>query len=78
MDGSGVWQGILKWSLAQTANEPTPSSDLKPLSDDDKAFLQQVFDSLIVDEVKRMKIVKQILSLPEDPAEILALHHSKG
>ena len=36
----GIWTGLLKWSLAQTNIEP--SSDAKPMSDEDKKFLKTV------------------------------------
>jgi len=67
----GVWTGLLKWSLAQHNIEP--QSEAKPMSDEDKQFLKQVFDTLVVDEAKRMKIIVEILRMPEDEAGIRRL-----
>lgn len=36
------------------------------MSEEDREFLKQVFDSLVVDEVKRMKVIVGILQMPED------------
>lgn len=48
------------------------------MSDDDRAFLQRVFDSLVVDEVKRMKIITEILRMPEDEAGIAKMLQSSA
>ena len=68
----GIWTGLLKWSLAQPgfADE---SSNVKEMNEEDKAFLKHVFDSLVVDEVKRMRIITEILKMPDDQPGIARL-----
>jgi len=70
MSQNDFWPGLLKWSLAQS-DGLTPSSDLRPLSDEDKQFINNALTSLIVDEVKRMKIISAILKIPTQNETIL-------
>jgi hypothetical protein len=54
------WLGLLKWSLKYHDNT-RPSTDFNPLSQQDKEWLEKFFQSIIVDEVARMKeIVDQL------------------
>lgn len=51
---SPQWLGLLKWSLAYL-DGTRPSSEIEPLSDEDKAFLEKVMMDGIIDPGKRMK-----------------------
>jgi hypothetical protein len=54
MDGENSnWLSLLKWSLKQS--DGFAPSDAKPMSDEDKAFLEKVMAEGIRDDPKRMK-----------------------
>lgn len=70
------WSGLLNWSASfvdDTKSAETP----KPLSEEDRAFLNKVFDSLTVDEVKRVKTLIMILKMNDDAA-VLKQQLSEG
>jgi len=50
-----AWLGLLKWSLSHS--DGTQSSDISPMSEEDKAFLEKVMSEGIIDEGKRMKFI---------------------
>lgn len=64
MDGG--WLGMLKWSLAQS--DGTRASEVRPMSEHDKKWLEEALQSLTVDEVKRMRELASILAVPEGVA----------
>lgn len=59
--GGPQWLGLLKWSLTYV-DGTRPSSDFKPLSAEDKAFLEKVMTDGIIDPGKRMKELLQQLT----------------
>lgn len=63
----GGWLGILKWSLAQT--DGTRPSEVKAMSDIDKKWLEDAFQSITVDETKRMRELGLLIARPEDSLE---------
>jgi len=70
-----MWSAILKWSLAQ--NDGTKStSDAKPMSEEDRKWLEEVMNSMVVDEVARMKLIVEVLKIPEDPATLEKMYDS--
>ena len=70
----GVLAGILKWSLTQ-GDGLQANDDVRPMSEEDAEFLLEAFESVTIDEVQRMKVIAQVLSLPEDPTALTALTH---
>lgn len=58
------WPGLLKWSMAyhDNTNVNTP----KELSEEDKQFIIDALDNSMMDEFKRIKILQNVLRLPED------------
>ena len=55
-----AWLGLLKWTLSYS--DGTKPSDLTPMSDEDKAFLEQVMKDGIIDENERMKFILEEFS----------------
>jgi hsp70-interacting protein len=55
-----AWLGLLKWTLSY--HDGTKPSDLSPMSEEDKAFLEQVMKEGIIDENERMKFILQEFS----------------
>mmetsp|Transcript_25048 Transcript_25048/g.36770 ORF Transcript_25048/g.36770 Transcript_25048/m.36770 type:complete len:397 (+) Transcript_25048:114-1304(+) len=51
-----AWLGLLKWSLAHQ-DGTRPSSDVAPMSEEDRKFLESVMKDGIVDEGERMKTI---------------------
>lgn len=43
------WQGLLKWSIAQS--DGTSSKDIKPMDDETKKWLREAFEHYSFDEV---------------------------
>lgn len=68
----GIWTAILQWSLRQHDPENAGNENVKPLSKEDRDFLMDAFDSIIVDEKQRMLRIKDVLSLSEESKEIAA------
>lgn len=60
----GMWNAILKWSLAQHDGTTDPK-DIKPMSEEDKKFLSDAMASMVVDEIGEMKKIIATLKLPE-------------
>jgi len=55
-----AWLGLLKWSLTYS-DGTKDSSDIQPMSEEDKAFLAKVMKEGIIDENERMKtILKEV------------------
>lgn len=48
-----MWLGLLQWSLRQS--DGTRSSEINEIKEEDRLFLQQVFDSMTKDEPKRLQ-----------------------
>jgi hypothetical protein len=46
-----MFNAILKWSLSQ--QDPEPNRDIKPLSDEDKTFLDRAMKSMMINETER-------------------------
>lgn len=51
-----AWLGLLKWSLSYS-DGTRDSSDISPMSKEDKEFLEKVMSEGIIDEGKRMKFI---------------------
>jgi len=67
----GNWLGLLRWSLKQS--DGTVPSEVKPMSEEDKAFLQRVFDDMTVDETKRMaELVNGVVTVVNEECAALA------
>lgn len=50
-----AWLGLLKWSLSYT--DGTSASPAQPMSEEDRAFLEEVMKDGILDENERMKFI---------------------
>ena len=61
MDKYGNYLGILKWTLAQT-DGGAPTTEAKPMSAEDKAFLENAMKELTVDQVEDMKNIIKVLA----------------
>lgn len=74
MEGAGNWLGLLKWSLAQTSDGTVPT-EITPMSEEDKKWLEQVMRECVKDEPKRMNEIMGIFvtmleeGLTEDRSE---------
>ncbi|KAG7344331.1 hypothetical protein IV203_022339 [Nitzschia inconspicua] len=55
-----AWLGLLKWTLAH--QDGTKPSDISPMTEEDKAFLEKVMKEGIIDENERMKFILQEFS----------------
>ena len=44
----GIWLGLLNWSLAHT--DGTSPSEVRPMSDEDRLFLEKVMKEAVKDE----------------------------
>lgn len=59
-----MWNAILRWSLSQT--DPAAGGAPPPeMSEEDRAFLDKVFKSMVVDVVGRLKRDVMVLNVPE-------------
>ncbi|KAG1337848.1 hsp70-binding protein 1 [Cocos nucifera] len=59
------WEGLLKWSLAQT-DGTKPSRNL---SEEDRKWFMEAMQAQMVDVVKRMKEITLVMNTPEDVLE---------
>lgn len=60
-----AWLGLLKWSLSYS-DGTKPSDETTVMSDEDRAFLEEVMKEGIIDENERMKtILKEVTSTME-------------
>ncbi|XP_010922283.1 hsp70 nucleotide exchange factor FES1 [Elaeis guineensis] len=59
------WDGLLKWSLAQT-DGTKPSRNL---SEEDRKWFMEAMEAQTVDVVKRMKEITLVMNTPEDVLE---------
>lgn len=53
------WQGLFKWSLSY--NDGTSNPDIKPMSDEDKKWLQEAIEAYSLDVPNRMKEIAKSL-----------------
>ena len=60
----GNWLGLLKWSLAQgEEGDGTVDTQVTPMTEEDKAFLEQVMKECVKDEPQRItEIIKRFIS----------------
>jgi len=58
------WPGLLKWTLTQS-DGTTFDSDSKPMSEEEKKWLQEAIESYTFDEAKRMREILEELKQPE-------------
>uniref|UniRef100_A0A7S2UD21 Nucleotide exchange factor Fes1 domain-containing protein n=1 Tax=Attheya septentrionalis TaxID=420275 RepID=A0A7S2UD21_9STRA len=65
---SWAWLGLLKWSLSYSDGTRPSSETMKPLSPEDKAFLEEVMKDGIINEGERMKTILAELA---DTLEVL-------
>jgi hsp70-interacting protein len=56
-----AWLGLLKWSLSY-ADGTKDNSDISPMTDEDREFLEKVMKEGIIDENERMKVILAELS----------------
>ena len=63
------WNSILKWSLAQMDENAGDDKERKPISEEDRQWFLQAMQSGMIDEIKRMKDITQVLAL--NIAEVL-------
>ena len=61
------WLGLMRWSM--NYSDGTRPTDLKPMSKEDKEWLEQVMRECVIDEVERMKQICDLLR-GGDPKEI--------
>jgi hypothetical protein len=62
MSNTGIWLGLLKWSLGQ--GDGTMPSQHSEMSAEDRAFLENVMKDCVVDEPQRMQdIMKRFVEL---------------
>jgi len=67
-----------QWSLLYHDNTES-SADVAAMSEEEKQWLQNAFDSAILDEMKRIKVLLHVLTLPEDARKLFIMsYHSKG
>lgn len=59
---------LLQWSLAY--HDGTRETDLKEMKEEDRQFIINAMDSMIMDEVKRIRILLEVLRLPDDPERL--------
>jgi len=64
INANPMWNAILKWSLTQ--HDGTKKEDIKPMSEEDKAFLTKVFASMNGAPAKKMNEIVEILKMPDD------------
>lgn len=57
------WQGLLNWSLKY--QDGTVNKDLQPMSEEDKKFLEDAFESTCVNEMKEIWKILDKLKQPE-------------
>lgn len=56
-----AWLGLLKWTLAYTDGTAPSDESMAPISEEDRAFLEEVMKEGIIDENERMKtILKEV------------------
>jgi len=73
---SGNWLALLKWSLAQSSDGTLPT-EVTPMSEEDKKWLEQVMREAVKDEPKRMneimgEFVKMLdAGLTEDQSDVV-------
>lgn len=58
------WPGLLKWTLTQTDGTKM-DTDAKPMSEEDKKWLQEAIEAHTFDEAKRMREILNELKQPE-------------
>lgn len=68
----GVLSGILKWSLSQGSGL-APDETVQPMTEADREFLENAFEHMVIDEIYRMKVIAQVLRLPEDQQHLETL-----
>lgn len=68
-----MWNAILRWSIAQPS-DGTRASEFKPMSDEDKKFLDDVMKSMVVDEIGEMKKIVATLNLPLNAEDIKRMY----
>jgi len=66
-----MWNAILRWSLTQMdpatdPGEENSRAEPQEMSAERREFLTKAFDSLVIDETKRIKIVLSVLKTPLD------------
>lgn len=54
----------MKWSLAQ--HDVEGNTDIKPMSQEDKDWLNKVMDSMVINETEQMRLQIEIIKVPED------------
>lgn len=72
---AGNWLGLLKWSLAQTSDGTVPS-EVTPMNEEDKKWLEQVMREAVKDEPKRMnEIMGEFVKILEDGPTVEQSEH---
>jgi len=66
---SAMWNAVLKWSLAQH-DGTSDSSHVSAMSEEDRKFLSDAMESMVVDEIGEMRKIIATLKLPEEPEKL--------
>eukprot|EP01006_Ploeotia_vitrea_P018516 TRINITY_DN50020_c1_g1_i1.p1 TRINITY_DN50020_c1_g1~~TRINITY_DN50020_c1_g1_i1.p1 ORF type:complete len:428 (+),score=219.48 TRINITY_DN50020_c1_g1_i1:97-1284(+) len=71
-----AWKGLLKWSMKyQDPTADNKHSNVRNMTDEDRAFLDKVMRDLVSDPIDEMRIILRVLAIGEDlvsvrPAEL--------
>eukprot|EP00357_Protocruzia_adherens_P034512 CAMPEP_0115010928 /NCGR_PEP_ID=MMETSP0216-20121206/23644_1 /TAXON_ID=223996 /ORGANISM="Protocruzia adherens, Strain Boccale" /LENGTH=328 /DNA_ID=CAMNT_0002379309 /DNA_START=73 /DNA_END=1059 /DNA_ORIENTATION=- len=60
------WPGLLKWSLQY--QDGTTESNLAAMSEEDRKWITNAMEKYTFDDVEQMKIIGQVLRVPDDPS----------
>jgi len=66
-NATGVYSGILKWSMEYV--DGTQESPTREMSAEDRAFLSEALENMVVDEISELKKVVAVLKTPEPTNE---------
>lgn len=58
------WPGLLKWTLTQS-DGTTADTSIKPMTEEEKKWLQEAIEAYTFDEAKRMREILEELKTPE-------------
>merc|ERR1719158_36047 len=54
------WLGLMRWSM-QYSDGTRDTNDIKPMTTEDRKWLEQVMKECVIDEVERMKQISELL-----------------
>ncbi len=72
MASNPMWNAILRWSTAQTDTVDYTNEDktIEPMTKERQEFLLKAFESMVVDQTKRIKLIIQVLKVPLDSKQL--------